>query len=286
MKVLMPFKYRPKTGKGKFFQRLSKAFCLIGVKPVHDPREAHDVYLDYNSFKWKTKKPKVLRLNGVYHDKAKPYKKLNKEIENQVKKADAVIYQSEFCRKMHSKYVRVHKNNTVIFNGSFIKDRRTLLGIANKRFVVALARWRPHKRLRDIQTSAELANVGLKVFEDEPNQSYINNYLYYAKALIHLCWFDSCPNSIVEALAMGCPVITNNVGGSRELIKKGCGKVLDIDEPYNYKPVKLYKPPPVDHQKIADAIKESLAWPRVTNNDHVNIMNIAKQYSAFLENVV
>ncbi len=285
MKVLMPYKDKPKTGKGKFFKRLSQAFNIIGVKTVHDPNEPHDVYLDYNSFKWKTKKPKVLRLNGVYFDTAKPYKKMNKEIKKQVKKANAVVYQSEFCKTMHDKYVGLHKNNRVIFNGAFIGDWMTLIGMNND-FVIALARWRPHKRLQDIRISAELANIRLEVFKNESRQSFINNYLHYACALIHLCWFDSCPNSIVEALAMGCPVITNNVGGSRELIKEGCGKIVEIDEPYDYKPVKLYKPPPIDHEKVAEAIRESLTWPRVTNNSHIDIMNIAKQYKEFLESVL
>lgn len=286
LKVLMPFKDKPKTGKGKFFKRLTQAFDMIGVDTVHDPDEPHDVYLSYNSFKWKTKKPKVLRLNGVYHNTAVPYKKMNREIRRQVKKADGVIYQSEFCRTMHDKYVGLHKNNQVIFNGAFLNSYM----VYNKNDIflsygVALARWRPHKRLHDIKTSISKTVLFLRIFKNEQKQDVINGALYCATTLIHLCWFDSCPNSIVEALAVGCPVITNNVGGSRELIKKGCGKIVEIDEPYDYKPVKLYKPPPIDHEKVAEAIRESLTWPRVTNNSHIDIINIAKQYKGFLESV-
>jgi len=283
VRVLMHTKKGAKTGKQKFLNRLADEFPNHGVEVVTDPDKNHDVYLAAKYFKWKTKKPKVLRMNGCYHDLDKPYKKMNEELAVQCRKADGIIYQSQFCLDMHRKYVGTYKNVTVIFNGAPLNrpcDRTRFPG-----YVSAVARWRPHKRRAPIEVSAALADTYLWVGDGSPDR-VVDGRFFASYSSIHLAWIDWCPNSVVEALTIGCPVITNNVGGTQELIKEGCGKILEIDEPYDMKPVHLYKPPAIDHKIVADAIKESKVWPRVTNNWHVDIRNIAAQYKEFLYSVM
>ena len=286
MRVLLDVKANPKTGKGFFIQRLAREFANQGVTVVSEGN--HDIYLGVNSFKHKTKAPKVLRVNGVYQNKAVPYRKMNEQIAVQCRKADGIIYQSQWAKQMHHKFVGTYKVPTdVIFNGASIGGSVAAYCAVSVSFC-AVSRWRPHKRLGDIQKAFELANIPdscLWASDGEPND-VVQGRMAASTALIHICWQDACPNSVVEALALGTPVITNNVGGTRELIREGCGEVCEIDEPYDMRPVKLYKPPPVDHKVIAEAMWDSLKWPRVTNNAHVDIVNIAKQYKSFFEGVL
>lgn len=288
MRLLMPWKDRPNTGKGLFMQRLAQAFPRVGVNPVHDPKKPHDAYLDYNSFKFKSNSPKFLRLNGVYIDKAKPYKKLNKQIQKEVEKATGVIYQSEFCRDMHEKYVGLLKPYKVIYNGAWKFWGAPCYKMPNKNIFVALARWRRHKRLKEIRDAfkdAAIPNSELVIFNKEFDRSKISYTLKAAKALIYLSWLDWCPNSVVEALACGCPVICSNQGGTKELIKKDCGAVLNLDLPFDGKPVDLYNPPKIDVSKVSVAMWDSLNWNRVSERHHIDIINIATQYKDFINDM-
>lgn len=289
MRVLMFWKDNPKTGKGKFFQRLALAFPHVGVEVTRETKDHFDVYLDHNLFKIKTKKPKILRLNGVYQSTHINYKKINKDIQSNMHKADGVIYQGEFCRKMQEKYVGLHEKYVVIPNGAPILTSLPLCYKKTKEIFVASSRWRRHKRVKEIRAAFELADIPnskLIVFEKERDNEKIMFTLRTATALLHLSWLDWCPNSVVEALANGCPVICSNQGGTKELIKEGCGKVLPLDMPYNMKPINLYKPPPINLNKVAETMRESLNWPRVKNNFHIDIINIATQYRDFLSKFI
>jgi len=178
---------------------------------------------------------------------------------------------------MHEKYIGLHDNHTVIFNGApIMKPEKTMP------YVLVAARMRPHKRLDEARVAAEIAQVPIVICAGKIPRDEVDDYMRKASALVHLSWIDWNPNSVVEALASGCPVITNNVGGTQELIKDGCGKILDVDAPYNMKPVDLYHPPKIDLNIVAQAIRESLDWPRVTNNSHVDIINVARQYADFI----
>jgi len=285
MRLLLDVKENPTSGKGHFIKRLAAELPNHGVELVFDPKKPHDIYLAVNSFKHKTKAPKVLRVNGVYNNTDIPYKKMNEEIAIQCRKADGIVYQSEWSKQMHNKYVGTYKVPTdVIFNGAKIFETEPLQGIS----FCAVSRWRPHKRLADIQKAFNLASIPDSTLwiSNKTKQTTVELALRSSVALIHLCWQDANPNSVVESLTMGTPVITNNVGGTQELIKPGCGKVCEIDAPYDMRPVKLYKPPPIDHRIVAEAMWESLSWPRVVNNGHVDIRNIAMQYKFFLEGVL
>ena len=131
-----------------------------------------------------------------------------------------------------------------------------------------------------------------KIFSDKRvkylgsiNQSESAAYLKAADAFIHLCWFDNCPNGVVEAIVAGTPVITNNVGGTHEIVRPSGGMVCDVDRPYDLSPVRLYKPPAIDRNLIAEAmIKCSINSPKI-KSDHVAIELIARKYLEFFKKV-
>jgi len=181
--------------------------------------------------------------------------------------------------------------------------------VKQKNVFIAFSKWRPHKRLRDIIESFLLANVddsilfvagnlsrsGLSDGEIDkyfglPNVKYLGtltheqvaSYLKVACASIHLCWFDACPNSVVEAIAAGVPVICNNTGGTPELVRPSGGFVCNVDKPYDLEPVDLYHPPSIDRSLIAQAIVKSSQKKLEVKNDHVLIENVAKQYLDFM----
>jgi hypothetical protein len=120
----------------------------------------------------------------------------------------------------------------------------------------------------------------LGYIDDRPK---LMSYFKYATASIHLCWFDACPNSVVEAIAQKCPVICNNVGGTRELVGPSGGYVLDLDPPYDYAPIDLYHPNPVDSNLVIAAMRDCAAKMPSIINSHVDIGPVADKYIAFME---
>lgn len=300
MVVLIHVSRRRTTGKDKFLGRLSDEIERQGHKVVRSPKEKHDIYLDRISFKWDTGAPRILRLNGVHINSDRPMKKPNDEIRHHAKRADGIVYQSQFCKQMNERYATYGLKipNRVIFNGAPVVRRRSKLATLYDRTFVACARWRPHKRLNDIVEAFGLANIpnaelvvlGKVTPRCVPNvrfmgtvsQDVVEALMTNAVASIHIAYLDWCPNSVVEAQMCGCPVITNNVGGTREIAPE---HVVEIDPEYYGKSVRLYHPPLVDRHKIASAMWASLKW-EPPQTDHIDIRNVAKQYIEFMETLL
>jgi len=219
--------------------------------------EGCDVQLSLIAVRTKTNLPTVLRLDGVYYDKATDYDKRNARISEAHSTADAVIYQSHFCKGMCERYLHSRKpgaSGRVIYNGV----RRDWTGPhkRSKYFnVVVSARWRRHKRLPEIERvfwefCGTRQDVRLHVFGDTlehkwDTHSFIMYYghcteermaLVFAKAnvMLHLSKKDCCPNSVVEAIGAGVPVVaTAACGGTVELcsMTKGCYVAEEEDTP-------------------------------------------------------
>lgn len=304
MKVLFPDISNPSSGRGYFLNALANEFPSHDVEVVYEGD--HDISLHSIRMFCKSKKPRILRLDGVYHNTAQDYKSKNDGLRNHAEAADGIICQSEFSKQMVMRYLGIKENKIrVIFNGAKIhelwEEDKSLY-----RFI-AISKWRPHKRLKDIIDSFNLAaipNSILHVWGDIDNSNLPKSYkkqsekIYFmgncnheslihqfdsATASIHLCWFDACPNSVVESIIACCPVITNNVGGTHEIVKPSNGIVLNLDLPYNYSPVDLYNPPPIEIYKVADAMRKCVEKRPSIINSHVDIKNIAEQYKNYFE---
>ena len=310
MKVYIPVGDNPSTGKGFFCQRLEQQMREAGVEmsgPNKSDVSLHLIRLQDAGGK------RVVRLDGVYHNKKQNWKQRNRPLKKNLHRADAAIYQSEFSRGMCDEYLGKFDGPTkVIPNGADPRYYETVKLFEKKHEHVFFtsSRWRPHKRLRDIIECFRLADIpdsilyvagGLQksglsksekrtIFSDgrvqhlgKLSQEQLGGVLRAADAFIHLCWFDSCPNGVVEAIAAKTPVITNNVGGTCELVRPTGGIVCDIDEPYNRKPVKLYEPPAFDRTLIAEAMTRCAAERPVVDPAHIDIRRIANEYLEFFK---
>jgi glycosyltransferase involved in cell wall biosynthesis len=309
MKVYLPTSDDAKTGKGLFINRLSKE--LSNYTEVTNKSEKCDIALHLIKIEKVNAKHHIIRYDGVYHNTDQDYKHINKEISKHMKNAHGVVYQSEFSKIMCKKYLgKFTGPSAVIHNGIDISSFNNVKPMDSpyKYNIMAVSRWRPHKRLRDIIESFLLANIndsmlwvageldnsGLskkdinrysKVkFLGRIDQSTLTRYYKLCNASIHLCWFDCCPNSVVEAIAANCVIISNNVGGTPELTKKSNGIICNIDAPYDYKPVKLYNPPKINRSIVAEAIQLACKGIKV-ENQFIDIKNIAKQYLEFFNEV-
>jgi len=313
MKVFIPNKKNPKTGKGFFCQRLAKAMSKMGVEFVSADVK-HDISLHVVKLSKTRSKRKVIRLDGVYHDRGLDYKSRNRVLKENLHAADAVVYQSEFSKSICDKYLKKFRGRkAIIHNGADISFYDSVDPIEKqcKHLFFTSSRWRPHKRLKDIIESFLLADIadsqlyvagnlkraGIRkshpLFSDHRvnyvgvlDQKQSAAYLKAADAFIHLCWFDNCPNGVVEAIASGTPVITNNVGGTHEIVRPSGGIVCNIDKVYDLSPVKLYKPPRINQQLVAEAINKCVSDKVNVTSDHIRIEEVARKYIKFFNKVM
>lgn len=313
MKALFPDVSNPGTGKGFFLQGLVDELRKLKVDIIFDRNKPHDVSLENIRIRNKTTAPMVVRFDGVYHNTAIDWKRKNEGMVIAAKAATKIICQSQFGREMVVRYLSADPKKITIINNASVKSVEIKsIGLINRNNFIAVAVWRPHKRLKETIEgflAADIPDSILRIFgklgkgmdnfsfnkypkdrvvymDQMTDRSNLLAYMHLATAMIHLCWFDCCPNSVVEAINQRCPVICNNVGGTKEIVYPSNGIVLELDEPYDYKPVDLYNPPPIDINKLAEAIRSvSINRPKI-NNEHVNIENVAWRYKNVLESAM
>lgn len=305
------------SGRRKFFDALSRELTNLGEKVTREPGEVCDISLQAIYIKPTKAKYSILRLDGVYHNTLVNYKAINTKIVKEgVKRADAIVYQSNFSKKLCDVYLGKFSGRTlVIHNGAnpeFYK-KTVSASVDCKHVVLAVANWRPHKRLWDTIESFLLADVKDSVLfiignvsnsgvEKKKLEKYfklsnvrylgrktpkdIASYLKTAEVFIHLCWIDNCPNGVVEAIVAKVPVITNNVGGTQELVEPSGGIVLPLDKEYDMKPCNLYNPPKINRNLVAKAVRKCCSEKIEITNSHVAIHNIALQYREFFRKVI
>ncbi|MHA2023958.1 MAG: glycosyltransferase family 4 protein [Candidatus Thorarchaeota archaeon] len=300
------YSYQSGTGRAHFFDRLVSALKLLGVEVTRKLGECCDISLQAVFIERTKAKCHVLRLDGVHHNVDVDYKKINNSIMRKgVNLADAIVYQSRFSATMCSRYLEIGRKPTeIIGNGAVLIDNKYEQG--SKSVFFTASRWRPHKRLADIIESFLLADIedavlyvagdlsksgltreGMRKLGPTVkyfgvlNQHQLQEVLKKTTAFLHLCWFDSCPNAVVEAIAAGAPVITNNVGGTKEIVELSNGIVLPIDSEYDFQPCKLYSPPPIDRYLVAQAILRCNQNRPVVDKSCVDINKVAERYRRF-----
>ena len=242
----------------------------------------------------------ILRLDGLYFTKGGR----NRSIFEAYKSYDHIVFQGEFCRQQYEAFTGVKKTHSIIRNGvgnEFFQKQTDLIK-TDKPVIVACSRWRRHKRLEEIIeafSSPELQNVELwvingktfkgavtdniKLIGQQPPAS-LPKILQSATAMIHLSWLDWCPNSVVEGLASGLPVLCSHNGGTKELVKDD-GIVIQLEEDYEIGTrLDLYRPPKVDIRTIIKGVEKLIQMPRIETREDLKISNVALKYSKlFLE---
>jgi len=223
-----------------------------GVKGsyISDIKNAN-IQLSYVHFSQITKLPKIVRIDGIYYDSETNYKSRNHIISQAHSIADGIIYQSNFSSIMVPHYLEKRKESSkikVIYNGI---DRDWVGNhIENpKNFnIVVSAIWRRHKRLNEIikifLEFVKTHNAILHVLGSLDRESNVYSHpkiCYYkhvdynkmksiftrANVSLHLSKRDSCPNTVIETIGAGIPVITTNAcGGATDMIKMTDGCII------------------------------------------------------------
>lgn len=304
------------SGPTIFLDRLCKSFQKHGVDVEYNFNKDFDLALFPGIIDLNTQKKTAIRLDGAYFNSAWNYRKINQPYIESIKKADGVIYQSIFSKEICDRFLRKCEcNNAIIYNGAS-SDFFNKLEIAKSNFkynFITCASWRPHKRLRDAIESFLLAGINnsclfvagefdnsclskeeVEKYKKIGNINFLGNldqirlgsYFKLCNASIHLCWLDYCPNSVIEAICAGCPVITNNIGGTRELLENGSGIICEIDDEFCNEPVALYNPPGIEREKVAEAMVHLTKEKIDVDRSFFDISKTAEKYKSFFEEIL
>jgi glycosyltransferase involved in cell wall biosynthesis len=303
---------RGKTGKGKFAGRLVRAWREMGIEVTEDSKVKADIALHIGRMNYESwAKRRVLRVGPACIDTNMNWRKINHEKAKSVKKADAIVYQSRYSKKIYHKLVyKPDKPETIIFNGADPRefDVEPFGRKYEYNFLASTRVWLKQKRLKQIIkafTEAKIDDSGLIVCGDaqglEKKYKRLSNVCFKGlcdsvtlarlyktcDAMIHLTYVDACPNSVVEAQVAGLPVICTTQGGTKEIVEPGCGIILK-DKIFDYKPMNLNKFPKIDIDELGEAMKDVMKWGKIPDwiCGHVQIKNIAKQYINFFRRLV
>lgn len=283
------------SGKHKFLSRLCNALQNKGIDILSDNP---DVFLFMpGSCKHIKSKVNILRLDGLTIDNKVDFNSKNAKILKCIDMADAIVYQNTFCKQAYEKFLGINKPNTCILNGA---NKKEFLPRKVENIFLANANWRPHKRLDAICKSFLLAvENGLDanlIVTGEPIKKIKNKRIKYvgiqnydqiaiwlskAIASIHLTWIDWCPNSMVEAIVAGCPVIFSDSGGHPEVAKNNGISIKDTQ--WNFESCDYYHPPMLNMNEIVNAYNSLINKEINVNNYYLNIDNIADQYIKFFK---
>lgn len=223
--------------------------------------------------------PSVLRLDGIYYDADTNYNSRNSGISQAHAVADAIIYQSEYSKRMCERYLTPSKKSAkkfIIYNG-VSKDWCGLHKKIEGDHIIVSAKWRRHKRLKETidlfkEYVKHFPKATLHIFGLLHDNKIIKhpNILYYghvdrkdfayhhsiADFTIHLSKKDACPNSVVEAIGAGIPVITTDAcGGSTEMCQMTEGCIIVPGEDKSIEPCYPYRD---SYNVISPKVQEGL----------------------------
>lgn len=281
------------SGPNTFGQKLFRTMREMGVE-FNSYKDPDTTLAFIQAIKTPDTGPLFQRLDGIYFNTDQDYTTLNRPIFETYEKAAGVIFQSEFNKRLITKFFGEHKNSVVIHNGSEIdligKIPKNVANISDKydNIWCCAAHWRPHKRLKsNIEYFLEKAGKNDILFVagstsgqiyNDPRIKYVGNIKYETLLTIlkssdyflHLAWLDHCPNVVVDARASGCRIICTSSGGTKEIAGKNA--IIVQEEEWNLEPVKLYEPPELDFNKI------------VTNDydSTYDMKDVAKKYLNFM----
>jgi len=246
----------------------------------------------------------IVRLDGLYFDLNNTRyncDKLNRKIFRAYRRADGVIFQSEFDYELFCKFAFKPKcQYTIIPNGT--PESFSPNGERKKynyeKTIICSSKWRAHKRVDciikgfleygDPSTGLVIIGDGINGKIQHPNIEYtgrippedLPRYLRGADGFVHLSWLDHCPNTVVEALSCGLPVLCTDNGGTKELVGSN-GIIMQCEDKYDFTKVDLYNPPKCDPKVVASGIDQILKWDTHMNAEHLSISSISERYVEF-----
>lgn len=263
------------SGPNSFGKRLAMGLIESGHEvELYDGRNA-DVSIVFIEPSGRPLAKKVIqRLDGIWFS-PEEFETKNSSIKELYQSADGVIWQSEFDKGMTTRWWGNPKKGTVIRNGINAPEIKKFqipaleqLRQQYEMLFVCSANWHPQKRLMDnidlykhlrsFYSSAALIVLGsnpIKVADphifyagSQPHEICLEVFSA-ASWMLHLAWLDHCPNTVVEALSQGTPVICSEQGGTKELVES-YGLVLKENKEYNFELADYDNPPKIDVTQI------------------------------------
>lgn len=260
------------SGPNSFAQKLVDCGTKSGWS--FDSSQSPSAHLCFIETRMKSfREPMLQRLDGIYFNTRSDYNLQNANIRRTYEMADGIIFQSEFNRKLITKYFGEHHNYKVIHNGANIEKIKSISALNNSiidgfdNVWSCASHWRPHKRLPEniryflehsgekdcliVAGSTEYRKSHPRVFfvGDLPREALIALYKR-SDYFIHLAWLDHCPNVVVDANAAGCKIICTDAGGTKEIA--GGNAIVIGEQKWDFEPVDLYDPPKINFNNIVD----------------------------------
>ncbi len=299
------------TGPNCFAKRLALQLGNFG----HTIADADDydvslVFIE-PTVKLNRSKPYVQRIDGIWFKPEQMSSGMNDNIQKCFNEADSVIWQSKFdcdmTRRWFNNRLCQDVEGHVISNGVEIQPaalRSEALIELRQRFDTVFccsSNWHPQKRLRD---NIELfkhfratshSNSCLIIMGNNPDHHVADSGIFYTGSLrhdlcmeiysmsnwmIHLAYLDHCPNVVVEAISQGCPVICSSEGGTREMVEKGNGIVIQDEERYDFSLLDYDNPPRIQVKNT------KLPVDFRADSSTVDIVKCAKAYEQVLQSIL
>ena len=282
------------SGPNHFASKLTKY-----LDASFDPKQKPDIRLCFiETYNKHSDIPLIQRLDGIYFNKTQNYKLQNANIRETYGKANGVVFQTNFNKKLITKYFGHHKKSVIIHNGADVEYINNIKPLQDKildkyeTIWSCASSWRPHKRLQEnikyfLEHSSPkdlliiAGNIETSIIDNE-RIMYVGNLsieqlisLYKrSDNFIHLAWLDHCPNVVVDARASGCRIICSSSGGTKEIA--GPDAIIIEENEWDFQPVELYKPPKLNFSR------------RIKNKfeSDYNMKVVATRYKNFLEEVI
>lgn len=246
--------------------------------------------------------PTALRLDGIYFNTRQNWQEMNEGIRLSYKRADLIIHQTEFDKRLIERYFGEHPRTAVIRNGADTRKTMSAAPLVHpaldsyEQTWVCASSWRPHKRLdenirffrenagdRDClvvagdtsQVSRTLEGIDTSrvFFTGDIGQDTLTSLYKRSSHMIHLAWLDHCPNVVVDARAAGCRIVCSSAGGTEEIA--GRDAIVIEEDVWDFSPVDLYSPPALDFSRRRSG----------TFDHDLDMMSVADRYAQSLREI-
>ena len=293
------------SGPNSFAKRLAAGLIELGHEIELYNGKSSDVSIVFIEPSGRPLANKIVqRLDGIWFSPSE-FEIKNSAIKKLYQNVDGVIWQSEFDKGMTTKWWGQPKSGSVIRNGinapKIEKFQIPTLEQIRQQYemlFVCSANWHPQKRLetnvelykwlRTFYTSAALIVLGSNAIKvADPHIFYAGSQPHdvcleifsASNWMLHTAWLDHCPNTVVEALSQGTPVICSEQGGTKELVQ-GYGIVLKENAKYNFELTDYDRPPALDITQITNKL---ITKDKLTKSFDISMERTVKDYILFLE---
>jgi len=279
-------------------------------------RDQADVVFSISRMAARSKIPILVRIDGIYYDKATDFLKRNEGMAKTHLLADAIVYQSHCSKALCETHLplRHTDNYAVVYNG--VKQEDWYNPVEHSGInIVSCSKWRRVKRLSEIIEIFQLFRLqypeailhiigpfgkGSKqiksknvIYYGEKKEDKVKQIINQADMSLHFCKKDSCPSNVVESIAAGIPVITTNLcGGAAEMCELAPGCEIVYEGIQDYKADYIYEE---SYNNMTESVKEDVVESmlrihkdkvRVYLPEQLSISYVADQYLQLLRGLI